>query len=73
MGVETAMPGERFDLEDQVGGLIDHVRRRARRRPAAEPIASEPADVQHHDVTAKAEVTIRAARASDELTHRRVA
>ena len=63
-GSEMAMRGERFNLEDQVGGLIDGGSRRVRRRRTAEPIAA-PADPQRYEIHAPARPAIRAARASD--------
>jgi hypothetical protein len=63
----------RFNLEDQVGGLIDHGSRRERRREAPEQPESEPVDPGRYGLTVQATVAIRAARASDEHTRRRVA
>lgn len=67
---ETAMRGDQFDLEDQVGGLIDHSSRRARRRKAPEAPPPEPA---RYELTARTELAIRAARASDGHSGRQVA
>jgi hypothetical protein len=70
---ETAMRRERSSLEDQVGGLIDHGGRRSRRRDAQQASASDPVEPERYDLTGKATVAIRAARASGEPAHRRVA
>jgi hypothetical protein len=59
----------RYNLEEQVGGLIDHEDRPARRHEVP-PVADEP---QRYGLTARATLAIRAARASGERTHRRVA
>jgi hypothetical protein len=65
--------GERFNIEDQVGGLIDHDDRPARRRVARRAPASEPVEPQRYQLTARAKPRIHADRASDASADRRVA
>ena len=59
----------RHNLEEQVGGLIDHNDRRVR-RPAT---ASDLGELERYHLTTAAPVQIRAVRASSETSHRRVA
>lgn len=66
------MRGERFNLEDQVGGLIDHPTRRSRRR-RPEASAPEPAEEERYHLRPQAAATVRAGRASDPRRHRDVA
>jgi hypothetical protein len=67
------MRRERFNLEEQVGGLIDHGGRRERRHEAPSAPAPEAEAPRHYGLTKRATLAIRAARASGERTHRRVA
>lgn len=63
------MHRERPNLEDQVGGLIDHDSRRARRRRPSRPDAPDAAEAPGYDLYADAKPVIHADRASDD--HRR--
>lgn len=72
--------GERFNIEDQVGGLIDHDRpsrrRGTRRAPAAPLEAREPLETpepERYQLTARPRPRIHAERASDAAGDRRVA
>ena len=65
--------GERFNFEDQVGGLIDHHERPARRRVVRGATAAEPLEPERYRLTARAKPRIRAHARSDELAGRRVA
>jgi hypothetical protein len=65
------MRSARFNLEDQVGGLIDHGDRRVRRREA--PSSSEPVEPEGYDLAPQPQVAIRATRASGADADRRVA
>ncbi len=56
------MSRARSNLEDQVGGLLDHDPSRSRRRASAPVLAAEP---ERYPLTARSAVTIRAARAAD--------
>lgn len=64
---------EHVNIEDQVGGLIDHHDRQARRRSARRVPESEPVEPERYELTARAKPRIRAERASDAPAHRRVA
>ena len=67
------MRRERSNVEEQVGGLIDHRERRARRREAPQVSESELVEPQRYGLTPQATVAIRAERASSAPAHRRVA
>ena len=67
------MRRERFNLEEQVGGLIDHGGRRERRREAPKAPAPESEAPQRYGLTKRATLAIRASRASGQPAHRRVA
>ena len=67
------MRRERFNLEEQVGGLVDHSDRRERRREAPQAPATDTAASERYGLTRRATLAIRAARASGEPAHRRVA
>jgi hypothetical protein len=67
------MRSARCNLEDQVGGLIDHGDRRVRRREARPASSSELVEPERYDLAPQAQVAIRAARASSEPAQRRVA
>jgi hypothetical protein len=58
------MRRELSNLEDQVGGLAGRERARAHRRAASRSAAPAPATPERYDLTGKATVSIRAARAS---------
>ena len=62
---ETTMRGDRFNLEDQVGGLIDHTTRRSRRRRQERAVAPERADEQRYSLYARDTATVRASRADE--------
>ena len=60
-------------LEDQVGGLLDRVRWRTRRRSAPPAAAAEATAVVARSVAPATTVAIHAPRAADALEQRRVA
>jgi hypothetical protein len=62
----------RHNLEEQVGGLIDHDDRRRRRRTSP-PLPSDEEAPQRYGLTARTTPAIRATRASDGTAERRVA
>jgi hypothetical protein len=62
----------RHNLEEQVGGLIDHDDRRRRRRTGP-PLPSGEEVPARYGLTARATPTVRATRASDGTAERRVA
>jgi hypothetical protein len=64
------MRRERYNLEDQVGGLIDAGGRRSRRRGSAPIQRPEPAEPERYPLTQQATLAIRAARVSAEPAHR---
>ena len=67
------MRATRFNLEDQVGGLIDRHESRPRRRDVAPPAPTEPAEPERYPLTKRATLAIRASRASGDGSRRRVA
>ncbi len=70
---ETTMRGARFNLEDQVGGLVDHHDARRRRRDPARVLPPEPAEPERYPLTKRGSLAIRAARASGDGARRDVA
>jgi hypothetical protein len=59
------MRSARFNLEDQVGGLIDHTTRRSRRRRTERGLALESADEERYELHATEAATVRASRADE--------
>jgi hypothetical protein len=62
---EMTMRGDRFNLEDQVGGLIDHSTRRSRRRRQERDTTPEPVDELRYSLYASDTATVRASRADE--------
>jgi hypothetical protein len=65
---ETTMRGDRFNLEDQVGGLIDHPTRRTKRRRHERALAPELAelpDEERYPLYPRKAATVRATRANE--------
>jgi hypothetical protein len=67
------MRRERYNLEEQVGGLIDHGERRVRRHEPAPAAVSDPVEPERYTLTTSGPVSIRAVRAASAPAHRRVA
>ena len=67
------MRGARFNLEDQVGGLVDHHDAPRRRRETARALPPEPAEPERYPLTKHGSLAIRAARASGDGAQRDVA
>ena len=70
---ETTMRGARFNLEDQVGGLVDHHDARPRRRDTTPAPPPGPAEPERYPLTKQGSLAIRAARASEDGAQRDVA
>jgi hypothetical protein len=64
------MRRERFNLEEQVGGLVDHGSRWHRRRSSPVAPTPEPVEPERYPLTPRGTLAIRASRAAGEPSRR---